>query len=224
MRISLVVDKLVINEDLYYKDEAVISITINYPYFISEKCKNCINLINDYYYSKFVLDTKKEIYRLYKLAQSEYNYSKNKNFPFRKYEYFLDFFITYNDNCKISLYYDTYTYTAGAHGTTLRQSDNWDLNNCRIMTLNDFIVDEKNYRDFVIREVIDKIEETEGTDQYMYFDEYVELVEKTFDEDNFYLDGKNGGVIIYFQQYDIAPYSSGIPTFLIPFSNKNINV
>lgn len=218
MRNSVIVKKNVVNEDLYYKNEQIISITINYPHFQSLKFSHCINYINDYFFSKLVLDSKQEILKLYKSAQTEYEYARANNYPFRKYEYFLDFFITYNDNCTISLYYDIYTYTAGAHGTTLRQSDTLDLNKCEPTFLADYLVDKRNYRDIIIREIIAQIKETEGTDQFIYFEEYVKLVEETFDEDNFYLDESNGGVVIYFQQYDIAPYSSGIPTFKIPFS------
>lgn len=53
-----------------------------------------------------------------------------------------------------------------------------------------------------------------------YFDNYEQNVEDTLNEDNFYITLL--GLMIYFQQYDIAPYSSGIPQFLIPYSNKII--
>ena len=31
-------------------------------------------------------------------------------------------------------------------------------------------------------------------------------------------------IVIYYQQYDIAPYSSGIPEFLLPFDADTSNV
>ncbi|MFU2363539.1 MAG: RsiV family protein, partial [Clostridiales bacterium] len=36
---------------------------------------------------------------------------------------------------------------------------------------------------------------------------------ETINFDSYYLTPK--GIVIYFQQYDIAPYSSGLPEFLI---------
>jgi hypothetical protein len=43
----------------------------------------------------------------------------------------------------------------------------------------------------------------------------VQLVNENLKVNNFYLTKE--GVVIYFQQYDIAPYSSGLPTFVIPY-------
>ncbi|HWQ73960.1 MAG TPA: RsiV family protein, partial [Syntrophomonas sp.] len=45
---------------------------------------------------------------------------------------------------------------------------------------------------------------------------YEELVEQTFDVNNFYCTPQ--GVVVYFQQYDIAPYASGIREFLLPYN------
>ena len=39
---------------------------------------------------------------------------------------------------------------------------------------------------------------------------------KTFHPQNFYLTSE--GVVVFFALYDIAPHSTGIPTFLIPYS------
>jgi hypothetical protein len=50
----------------------------------------------------------------------------------------------------------------------------------------------------------------------MYFENYSQLVNETFKANNYYL--TKDGVVIYFQQYDIAPYAAGLPTFLIPYS------
>lgn len=44
-----------------------------------------------------------------------------------------------------------------------------------------------------------------------YFNNYVSLIKKTFNTENFYL--RANQFVIYFQQYDIAPYYTGIPEF-----------
>ena len=148
------------------------------------------------------------------------------DFPFRKFEYYMDFLVTYNDNCTISLYYDTYTYTGGAHGITIRHSDTWDLQRCKLMSVTDYLVDKTDYRKFLINEITEIIEDTRVIENFIYFDNYEQLIEDTFKVDNFYLTDENNshidGIIIYFNQYDIAPYASGLPTFLIPFSNENL--
>lgn len=50
----------------------------------------------------------------------------------------------------------------------------------------------------------------------IYFEDYRERISQYFREENFYCEPS--GVVIYYQQYDIAPYSSGIRTFLIPYN------
>ena len=75
--------------------------------------------------------------------------------------------------------------------------------------------DDPNYLLFILRDIIRQIELQieQGTNQY--FDNYCCLVLETFNTNQFYLYDKNT-IVIFFGQYDIAPYSSGIPTFKIP--------
>ncbi|MEA4987263.1 MAG: RsiV family protein, partial [Anaerovorax sp.] len=51
----------------------------------------------------------------------------------------------------------------------------------------------------------------------IYFDDYETLVVETFNPKNFYCTPE--GVVVYYLQYDIAPYSSGIREFLIPYGD-----
>ncbi len=214
------VNKYKIQDVLYYENEPLLSITINYPYFNLNKYRLFAKHLNNFYFSKLVIGSKDYICMLYRLAISQYEYASLNNFPFRVYEYYIDFEIAYSENCTLSLYYDTYTYTGGAHGSTIKKSNTWNLDLGKEMSLEDYIVDSVNYKEFVIDGVINMIEATKGTSQYVYFDEYEKLVKDTFDDDNFYLTQE--GLNIYFQQYDIAPYSSGIPTFTFPYENTNV--
>lgn len=59
------------------------------------------------------------------------------------------------------------------------------------------------------------------TEPDFYFENAGELAEKTFRADRFYCTPE--GIVIYYQQYDIAPYASGIPEFLIPYSACVLN-
>ena len=49
-----------------------------------------------------------------------------------------------------------------------------------------------------------------------YFENYKELINKTFNPNSFYCTPE--GISVYYQQYDIAPYSSGIREFLMPYT------
>ena len=52
-----------------------------------------------------------------------------------------------------------------------------------------------------------------------YFEDACSLVLETFNPQNYYLTTEKE-VIIYFQEYDIAPYSSGIPIFEVTKFDK----
>ena len=73
--------------------------------------------------------------------------------------------------------------------------------------VNEFVTD-------VIVEQIDQ-EAKLGEEVFPYFENYSALVKENFNPKSFYLEDR--GVIIYFQTYEIAPYSSGIREFLLPY-------
>lgn len=52
------------------------------------------------------------------------------------------------------------------------------------------------------------------TDPGIYFEDYRKLLQDTFNANSFYI--QPGRVVIYYQQYDIAPYSTGLPKFYVP--------
>jgi hypothetical protein len=127
----------------------------------------------------------------------------------------VDYFITYNQNCFLSLYFDQYEYAGGAHGLTVRYSDTWNLPKSKRMELAEFFPHRTHYRDFVIQTINMQIENEMSAGNAMYFENYSQLVKENFKTNNFYLTKE--GLVIYFQQYDIAPYASGLPTFTIPY-------
>lgn len=66
----------------------------------------------------------------------------------------------------------------------------------------------------VIRQIRTQMQNGEGD----YFEDYEKNAVEEFDPGQFYLTPE--GVVVYYQQYAIAPYSSGIPVFLIPYSKR----
>jgi len=67
----------------------------------------------------------------------------------------------------------------------------------------------------ILKEINNQIKEQLQAGTNYYFDNYCELVLDTFRLQNYYLTPNS--IVIYFQQYDIAPYSSGIPVFYMPY-------
>jgi hypothetical protein len=154
------------------------------------------------------------------MAMVEYEYSIANNFPVRQFEAYVNYFVTYNQNCILSLYFDQYEYAGGAHGLTVRYSDTWNLPKSKRMELSEFFPHRNNYREYVIQTIVKQIEDEIANGNSMYFENYVQLVNENFKANNFYLTKE--GLVIYFQQYDIAPYASGIPTFVIPYGPTSV--
>ena len=206
----------IIQKDMYYKEQLVMSYTIKYPEFISADCQKSLDKINSFYKTKAKMYEKFDLMKLYQLAVEEYDYSIANDFPVRKYEAFEEYEVTYNENCTISLYFDRYEYTGGAHGNTVRRADTWNVNNGKEIELNQFFPDISNVQEYIIKLINEQIENQIKAGDNYYFEDYSKLVTENFNKDSFYL--TQDGVVIYFGQYDIAPYSSGIPTFTIPYS------
>jgi hypothetical protein len=87
---------------------------------------------------------------LYIRAVREYKYSIENNIPVRVFEAVLQYETTYNENCHLSIYRDLYQYTGGAHGSTLRLSDTWDLRSGKTLPLGVFIDVPGNKKSFLI--------------------------------------------------------------------------
>jgi hypothetical protein len=125
----------------------------------------------------------------------------------------MTFNVTYTNSGLISLYFDKYEYTGGAHGTTERDSQTYNLLKYSLVRLNQVITCPPDFKNYILGEVRRQIEQ----DKSVYFENYAELTAETFNPNNFYLTPQ--GVVVYYQQYDIAPYTSGIREFLIPYSD-----
>ena len=125
------------------------------------------------------------------------------------YEVYRNFEITFNTNNIISLYADEYIFQGGAHGNTIRTSQTWNMiAGCMINLESCF----KNQSYFII-EILKEINRQIAKNPEIYFENTCNLVLNTFNPKNFYL--TYNGIAIYFQQYNIAPYSSGIRVFII---------
>ena len=153
-------------------------------------------------------------------AIDEYRNSQKNGYPFRPYGAAMDYTITLNQGCTLSLYYDQYTYTGGAHGSTVRLSDTWSLKTGRIIRLEDLFPRGINWRRLIIEQILKQADANMKSNPGIYFHDYRTLIAKTFDPDSFFL--TPNGLNIYYQQYDIAPYAVGIVVFEIPYANLGI--
>lgn len=199
------IEKKIIKNELEYKGAVILKYEIEYPqvYSIHYDTKK----FNDFNLSKVI--------KLENYAKNTYDYNVSQGFPVMIYELVLKTYVTYNQEPFLSLYQDEYTFTGGAHGSTIRTSQNWNFEYGFQFSLSDIFYDNPNYILCILKDINKQISE-KGADNY--FDDYCSLILDTFNLSQFYLNPYS--VIVYFQQYDIAPYSSGIPTFEVSLTTN----
>lgn len=206
-----------LQQDMYYKGVLILSYTVRYPCFVSNSYQIMLAKLNHYYKTKAYRYVKVNIMKLFQTAMVEYEYAVANNIPVRPFDAVTVYEITYNKDCVLSLYFDRYEYTGGAHGVTIRTSDSWNIANSSPIRISDLFFIPEDINAFIADTILEQIDQELIVDSegFQYFEDYETLVKEKFNPNNYYLN--NRGVIIYFQQYEIAPYASGIREFLLPF-------
>ena len=208
------IQKITLENELKYDNTAILKYTITYPKIISNIYMCGIEKFNHFNQIKAF---KTKLYaekNLFAIAKQDYEYKKSNGYPIFVYELILDFFISYNDKNIISLYQKEYTYTGGAHGSTIMTAQNWNILIGKQFLLYDCYKNDPNFLLYILQEINHQIDLQKEINPTQYFDNSCQLVLNNFKFNQFYLTEKN--IAIFFQSYYIAPYSSGIPVFFIP--------
>ena len=138
--------------------------------------------------------------------------AKKQGFPFRPYELWIDYKVTYNKSGLLSLYTECYEYTGGAHGLTVRTQYNLSLNTGKEIALGELFREGTDYKGIINQEIARQI----SAEPNKFFPAGDMGFKTIADNQSFYFE--EGGIVIYFGLYEIAPYASGIPEFKIPFA------
>lgn len=204
-----------LKNELKYKDTVILTYKIHYPKITSSSCEFGIDTFNKFNENKALKLDQYVNTTLFEEAKQVYDYNMQNGYPIMVFEVILEYNITYNEECIISLYYDQYEFTGGAHGNTIRTSQNWDLQSGCQIPLSYFYPNNPYYIIDILKNINSQIKEQMQSGSNQYFDNYCELVLETFNLESYYL--TPNAIAIYFQQYDIAPYSSGIPVFYLMY-------
>jgi len=133
-------------------------------------------------------------------------------FPIRPYQLVSRVQVCNQNQKVLSFYVDYYQYTGGAHGLTTRKAYNLDIKNGKILTFKDLFQEDYNYK-AVLNE---KIKNEINAHSEDYFSGNLGFTGIN-DEQGFYIQDEN--LVLYFGQYEIAPYAAGIPEFKIPLAD-----
>lgn len=208
-----------VKKEFKYNHTAVLTVDISYPQVVMRGIL-ARNRINRYYRGVMSRFFRHASTTLYADAVREYKHALESGFPFRAYTAVMKYEITMNEDCRLCVYFDQYVYTGGAHGNTVRISDNRDLQTgCRIGMRELFALGD-NYRKKVIGQILKQADANMAADPNIYFPDYRELIVKYFDTERYYL--TPSGVSVFYLQYEIAPYSSGIIVFSLPYRTLGI--
>ncbi|PEE42760.1 DUF3298 and DUF4163 domain-containing protein [Bacillus pseudomycoides] len=180
---------------------------ISRPYFSNFYDTKFQKKLNTYY--KTTTDRFKTT--LAKEAKKYYTEAQESNAPFHPYVANVDYKVTLQKSPLLSLYVNYYQYTGGAHGLYTWKANTFDLNEKRLLNLDDLFQKDSTYQDIIRTEIVRQIKQNES----IYFPDATEKVMST-KKFNYYLEPDH--LVIYFSLYEIAPYSSGIPQFRIPYT------
>ncbi|MFA5676208.1 MAG: DUF3298 and DUF4163 domain-containing protein [Christensenellales bacterium] len=203
-------------DELFFGKTKVLKFSLQYPLFSSARFGKAANALNGCHKNRADICRRQIRQALYIRAVRDLKNSSG-DVPFRPYEAVITCTVTYNQCCFVSLYFDTYRYMGGAHGSTLRSSETWDLNNVRRVAMARFFPPAAPYKTIIIGKIAAQIMSSIEKGSGAYFDDYEANAARCLNTSNFFLVPE--GLKVYYQQYQLAPYSGGIPEFLIPFSD-----
>lgn len=140
------------------------------------------------------------------VTESEQLASKRDGSIERKYEFIQNFIVSFNREGVLSIIVDQSSYIGGAHGSTIREGLTFSLNTGKQLGLGDLLKAAPNYK-----QNLDKMLK-ERTKKESFADVSPGLNAKP----DFYV--LEGGIAILYQQYEIAPYAAGFPTYEFNFT------
>ena len=203
----------VFKDTLYYRRIPMVNIDLTVPNMTGHD--RVVSRFNMYYRQQAAASFSHARTQLYSQAIRQYHNAMSQGFPFHGFELVQTFEPTYCKKPVISLYYDRYEYTGGAHGSTYRTGNTWDLERGDLLRLRDLFKPGYDYRKIIIRTIEGEARHRQATGQVTYLDNLTENISKYYDDGNFYLSG--AGIVICYPLYTIAPYVAGIQTFTIPW-------
>ena len=120
--------------------------------------------------------------------------------------------VRYQNDEFVSFIVYYYQFTGGAHGITTFDTYNVDLKNCRLIALADIIKkdDEKIIKDSILKSIEEKKEE--------FFEEDAKQLVTNEDLSKRPFVIEKDGIVLKYNHYEIAPYSTGMPEFKVTWT------
>lgn len=211
----VLVETLSIEEKLNYQGVLMVSVDISYP-AVGGVSRLCARRFNGNYQAEALKQRRTARTDLYDSAVKDWKFSQEKGYPFNPYDMTQAFEATFNSYPMLSLYYDVYQYTGGAHGMTERTGGTWDLARCRMLEMRELFRRGYDYVPVIFKYVEAEALRRQASGEAQYFEGLAGNVRRYFNEKNFFLSCQ--GLEVYYPLYSIAPYYVGIQVFTVPWA------
>ncbi len=107
-------------------------------------------------------------------------------------------------------------YTGGAHGSHAVSCDNFRKSDGSLVKLSELFRDG-SYQDVLLEHVAAYIRNSLPENAPALYDNWEDTLKSTFDENHFFIDRE--ALTIVYQEYDIAPYTSGAQFFPVAYAD-----
>ncbi|WP_163216082.1 DUF3298 and DUF4163 domain-containing protein [Clostridium thermarum] len=200
--------KVLVTEKAIKEDTEALLVDIKLPVLSGLANKDIEKNLN----SKFETEAMRLKASLEEEAKGALQDSKDNNLEYHKYEVNTSYKVNYNRNGFLSITVVYYRYTGGAHGLSYMKGYNIDLKTGGIYSLSQLFDKDFNYKEIIDEVVLNEMK----ANRELYFEDAITDFKGIKKDHPFYIE--EGNLVVYFAEYEIAPYAHGMPEFRVPLS------
>ncbi len=201
---------------LYSNQKPILELKISYPQIMGPLSKQGEYRFNDFYRTSALELNRRVRSELFRKAEEEARGAAEQEYDFTLHSFVKTFTVPRLDSKYTSVALDTYRFDGGAHGTTVRRGNTWDLTKGIQVPLSYFFRKNAPYRRVILNEISKQIVNQKDKGEIIFFENPIGNARKSFSERNYYL--THNSVTIFYPLYSLAPYYAGILTYKVPFS------
>ena len=200
---------ITVNEKHTFSNGGTVTLSIQAPKLVSETYGENADVFNSIIATE--IESLKNIYAKEIATDDTSDFLGESN---NRFSYSMTYEVKKSSDAVVSVLLSTHTYTGGAHGHSVYKAVNFDLNSAMSIDMQYVTgVPADDYVPFIMEYILEKMKkEPEGT----YFSTEDDVLDSVFDEKQFFI--TESGITVFFQEYDIAAYSSGVQLFEIPYN------
>lgn len=195
-------NNIVINNLKECSESATLKVTVQYPELKGLESTDVENQLNSVF-------AKLAEAAIAEGKEAEKNIIPEQTAAGIKAEVYFTYDVKYNSNGYLSIVFQDYVYSGGAHGLTVQSSHTYDLKTGKEYAIKDLFKSGTDYVSIISAEVKKQMQEGDMSYTLTPF-------EAIKPDQDYYLSNK--GLVVYFQQYEYYPYAMGIPEFTIDYS------